>query len=311
MRKNIIDGVKPFSDFYFKTCYYHQLIAALSCFGIAAENVLMNTLMLAHDNFVVEDRDYYTDKELVSKLGCKIKKCNINQRALVRNIDKGNPIIVGIDCFYLESRTWTYMQRHDPHYILAYGYDLDKDIAYVVDQDFANDSKYKIKTMPLSNLLYASEQFRRGKMCKKYTSRIISNKNSGHARVSIYDFIPAEQILLSKAASKNNLTKLKQMLREDTETLQKQIKKINDYIYSLKRYFFTVTKANFFQETERSEQLSNLIGAYGLIQAAMWKVNIKHCFDLTPNQIEKLVHNIDQIIELEDRVYTYIAEVCR
>ncbi len=90
MRKNIIDGVKPFSDFYFKTCYYHQMIAALSCFGIAAENVLMNTIMLVHDDFVIEDKDFYNDDELMSRLGCKLKKCNVAEKMLVRNIDNSN-----------------------------------------------------------------------------------------------------------------------------------------------------------------------------------------------------------------------------
>lgn len=34
MMKNKIDGVKPFNEFLYKSCYYHQLMAALECFGI-------------------------------------------------------------------------------------------------------------------------------------------------------------------------------------------------------------------------------------------------------------------------------------
>ena len=196
---------------------------------------------------------------------------------------------------------------------MVYGYDLDNDLVYVVDQDFANDSKYKKKTMPLGNLLLANEGFRRGINCRKYTSRIISCKgrNDDMGHFSVYDFIPAEKILQSKETSKNNLIKLKQLLCKDTDSLLKQIKKISDYIYSLKRYFCTVTKAKFFKDPERSERLLSLIGAYGLLQAAMWKVNIKNRFDFSQDQIDKLLHNIDEIIALEDNVYAYIAEACK
>ncbi len=42
MMKNKIDGVKPFNEFLYKSCYYHQLMAALECFGIEAKEVLLN-----------------------------------------------------------------------------------------------------------------------------------------------------------------------------------------------------------------------------------------------------------------------------
>jgi len=34
MKKNKIEGVKPFNDFFFKSCYHQQLIAGIASFGI-------------------------------------------------------------------------------------------------------------------------------------------------------------------------------------------------------------------------------------------------------------------------------------
>ncbi len=311
MRKNIIDGVKPFSDFYFKTCYYHQMIAALSCFGIAAENVLMNTIMLVHDDFVIEDKDFYNDDELMSRLGCKLKKCNVAEKMLVRNIDKGNPVIVGIDCFYMESRPRTYMKRHDPHYILAYGYDLDSDTAYVVDQDFANDSKYKTKTMSLKALLYMSEQMRIGKLRRRHTSRIvIRNVRAQSERISVYDHIPSAQIKNSGAAAKRNLIELRRLLVSDTEALLNKISLINDYIYFLKRYYCTLTQSDMFKNKSNAERLARLISEYGFLQAAMWKISAKH-ENLPDGQKDKLSERIAEIMTLEETVYARIAEECK
>lgn len=69
MRKFKIEGVKPFKRFLFRTCYYHQLISALSCFDIDAEYILANAFTFIRDNFEYEDKDIYPEKELLEKLG--------------------------------------------------------------------------------------------------------------------------------------------------------------------------------------------------------------------------------------------------
>ena len=51
MMKNKIDGVKPFNEFLYKSCYYHQLMAALESFGIEAKEVLLNGFVLIKENF--------------------------------------------------------------------------------------------------------------------------------------------------------------------------------------------------------------------------------------------------------------------
>ena len=37
MRKNKVEGVKPFNDLFFKSCYDHQLLAGIASFGIDKE----------------------------------------------------------------------------------------------------------------------------------------------------------------------------------------------------------------------------------------------------------------------------------
>lgn len=80
---------------------------------------------------------------------------------MVKRIDKGCPVIVGVDCFYLESRSDTYRITHAPHFILAYGYDLEKREVNVVDHIYRNSFEYSKKTISLDNLLWANAMYKR------------------------------------------------------------------------------------------------------------------------------------------------------
>ena len=45
MKKNKIEGVKPFNDFFFKSCYHQQLIAGIASFGIDRDAILLNSFV--------------------------------------------------------------------------------------------------------------------------------------------------------------------------------------------------------------------------------------------------------------------------
>lgn len=122
--KNKIEGVRPFNLFTLRSCYYYQTVAGLASFGIPYENILMGYLSFPQKNFQIEKKSF-SDKEMGKIWGYKSKACNLSLRGFLRNIDKHNPVIAGIDCFYVESRPEAYRKKHSPHWILVHGYDLD------------------------------------------------------------------------------------------------------------------------------------------------------------------------------------------
>ena len=63
MQKNKLEGMKPFNEFFFRSCYYHQLISALSCFGIEKDNILLNTFASVHENFTVEWKEVVEENQ--------------------------------------------------------------------------------------------------------------------------------------------------------------------------------------------------------------------------------------------------------
>ena len=102
MKSNKIEGIKPFNKFFFRSCYYHQLIAGLASFGISYEDILMGSFVFSEKNFKT-NKCYATEYELEKNLGYKNIRCNMTKNRLIQCIDKKRPVIVGVDCFYYES----------------------------------------------------------------------------------------------------------------------------------------------------------------------------------------------------------------
>lgn len=90
MKKNRIDGVKPFNEFFFKSCYYHQLLAGLSCFGIGRDAILFNAFTLIKPDFEVQNEIIFQEERLEKMLGYRKIHCNMNKAKLIRCIDSKN-----------------------------------------------------------------------------------------------------------------------------------------------------------------------------------------------------------------------------
>lgn len=86
MKKNKIEGVKPFNDFFFKSCYHQQLIAGIASFGIDRDAILLNSFVLIQNNFDVKKEDFINEKKIEKLLGYKRVHCNINKSKLFPRI---------------------------------------------------------------------------------------------------------------------------------------------------------------------------------------------------------------------------------
>ena len=95
MESNKMEGVKPFNEFLFRNCYWHQLIAGLSCLGIDGDNVLINSMVFAKEDFEVDESGILPTKEFEKFFGYRCRRCGVTERSLVKNIDRRRPVIVG------------------------------------------------------------------------------------------------------------------------------------------------------------------------------------------------------------------------
>lgn len=311
MRENKIQQVKPFNAFLLRSCYYHQLVAALSCFGIGADSVLLNMFTCMHEDFGHEEQNILPEKELCRKLNCRIKRCRLGKHMLCKNIDAGNPIIVGVDCFYLENRAQTYRQRHDPHYILVYGYNLDTDTVNVVDHDYINDNKYREQVISLSNLLLCEKKFRR--IHDRWaTCRVVSKRNPAASLecLRLWQYIPQENVQNSRLASQSNLLTLRKMMGGDADLFRQKTKKAVSYITGMIRFYNVLMYARCFQSEELTACIGKLLGAYTLLRSVLWKAEARDAYVLPPEQCEKVLRKIDEIDMLEEKIYAVLTGAC-
>ena len=79
LMKNELEGVKPFNDFWFINCYYHQLIAGLSCLGIKKEGILLSRLLMSGRQFTTLRHEEISDKSGEKYLGYRNRRCTIKK----------------------------------------------------------------------------------------------------------------------------------------------------------------------------------------------------------------------------------------
>ena len=311
MRKNKIEGVQPFNKFYLKSCYYHQLVAGLACFGISVEGIVLGSFVFPKKHFEIE-KISIPEKTLGKVLGFQNKRCNLSKKQLLCNIDKQRPIIVGVDCFYYESRPDTYQKLHDPHYVLVYGYDLDNGTLNVVDHRYKNSFEYIEKIISLDNLLYANKMFRRRPLKRKKTANVLKELNNKQENLAVLSQYNHKLFQQAKEDSAFNLETLKSLISQSSAALSAEGTTITQYLQEMKNLFsnFNVVAA-FNNSKDYLEALFTIIGAYSNLLSIFWRMESKNDYGFAFRYKENLLSKIDALIDAENLIYDFFTEICK
>lgn len=313
MKKNKIEGIQPFNRFFFRSCYYHQLIAGLAAFGIPAESILLSYFVLPRKGFEAE-KIVIPEKTLEKVLGYQNKRCNLSKKQLLHNIDKQRPIIVGVDCFHFESRLDTYQKLHDPHYVLVYGYDLENGTVNVVDHNYRNSWEYSEKTISLDNLLYANKMLHDGPIGRRTTTNILIKKSGGKQEdaSTLLRRYKAETFQEAKIDSEFNLRTLKSLISQNSTALLELSNVITQYLQEMKDIFFDLNSVNVFnRDRNLLEKIFIIIGAYSNLLSIFWRMNKKNDYGFAFRNKENILRKIDELIGAEKIIYDYISEMCK
>lgn len=312
MKNNKIEGVQPFNRFFFRSCYYHQLIAGLAVFEIPAESILLSCFVVPKKNFETE-KIVIPEKTLEKVLGYQNKRCNLSKKQLLHNIDKKRPVIVGVDCFHFESRLDTYQKMHDPHYVLVYGYDLDNGTVNVIDHNYRNSWEYSEKTIAIDNLLYANKMLRYRPLKRKTTMQILKrcgNKKTGDS--SILKQYKSESFQQAKADSEVNLKTLKLMVSQSSTALADKSRSITNYLQEMKNFFSNLNAVTVFNDTrDHSEAFIVIISAYSNLLSIFWRMENKNDYEFAFRNKENIFRKIDELICAERIIYDHISEICK
>lgn len=175
---NIIRGIEPFNDLFFKNCFYNSSFPVLNYYNKSLKSFLVNDIVLyvyqkadGISTFGVEYHECKLAEELLVDEGLEvIYKFDTNNLIVdtVSAISQGLPIIVWVDCFYETIRPEMFNKLHWPHTLLIYGYDEKKKVFNIIEHMHKDNLYYEKMTIGFNELL---------KCVKGYQDNFSSNSN--------------------------------------------------------------------------------------------------------------------------------------
>ncbi len=274
MSKRVLPGLKPFNELNLKSCYYNQVVAGYSLFGIDPKIIAGNYLPLYKFDekekvLDVEHEEIFTQKELYDLTGVEkefFKPVKNLKEFVITQIDNGCPVIIPVDCFYLTYREDLYKKAHVSHFILIYGYDLEQNKFYINEHHFLNSPNYRerIESIDILNRGY-----------KHFLDGLIKQEN--------------EEIILVLSKKKNGKGDYREYYRNSLkmreEALQKSKKNFIGCINFIQSCLYSDEKREEFQE--------QIIDFFGKIR---WYKNVQR-------NILALVFESESLKEIFDRIY--------
>jgi len=313
MKKNKISGIELFNEFWFKSCYYHALISGLSGLGISKNEVLGNNMIFAKPDFEVDESGILTEKKFEKAFGYKNTCCNIDEKTLAKRIDKGQPLIVGVDNFYLKAREDLYGIAHGVHFILVYGYDFGRGEVNIVDHEYQTDYMFKEKTMSLKELLRANKMYGKMARTKKTTCRALIGKKCGKEKNrNIFEYLSEERLRESRRNAEKNLEKLKELVEGEEAFIKNNQEKIIGYFQAMKQSYSCLSKTEFVKtDKEKTVATSRTLSGYSALLSLFWKMRAEKNFTFAMRNKESVFRKIDETKESEAKVYEFLGGFCR
>ena len=312
-KKHILKNIIPFNKFFFKSCYYHQLIAAYAHYDVEEDYITGNYLDL-YDynedkelpiNKVVQIKD---DKEMEFISGIRLIKKKDSKdffKEIINTINKNIPIMVSVDCFYLDYREDMYNKNHISHFILIYGYDLSKQQFLINEHYYFNSYIYSPRWIDFSMLKTAWENYV-GQLATISGYSLIKIKKIKEKEIltkSRLDTIKESQNIINSYDSIIKIENLFSRLFQNKTLLENKLEGILNFIGIIRPK--KVLQKNYF--FERNLQLSeiadrileNYIFIYGIL------VRFKHSKIMNEQSLEKCSKRISEISELEKNLNMY------
>lgn len=151
---NSISKIEPYNDLYFKNCIYNSLFSVINYYNKSIMPFLINSIPIYYYNcdeekhFSIKYIDTYSTEELLEEMMIVVNSKQNNTSIvedIITSIDKNEPVIVFINCFYMPVRTENYLKTHLEHPIIIYGYDNIRKVFNIIEQKH-NDSLSYYKT---------------------------------------------------------------------------------------------------------------------------------------------------------------------
>lgn len=168
MALKIIQEIKPFNQFFYKSCFYNALFSVLEWMDRSIYPHISNDIMFYSQDEEVPgmlDMTYYPfrDPELIFKEEnyevCTSRRQENIIEYLVSSIHQNKPVIIWVDCFYEDIRLDMYHKEHWAHTLLIVGYNDDTKQFAIMEHSNKESLNYGLKWISYSSLKESYDAF--------------------------------------------------------------------------------------------------------------------------------------------------------
>lgn len=158
----VINGIEPYNDLFFRSCFYNSLFAILTYYGIDITDLLKQykshyeCIMDAEKMKILAKGDWVKEiLPILKRTGVKFVSSHSVENVVEKTKDaikNGIPVILWIDCFYESYRQDKYKKEHFNHTITVYGYSEQEQVFYILEHKIADNTNYHKITIPFDEM---------------------------------------------------------------------------------------------------------------------------------------------------------------
>ncbi|MCP1132761.1 C39 family peptidase [Paenibacillus polysaccharolyticus] len=168
MTVKVIQGIKPFNHFFYKSCFYNALFPVLEWMNRSIYPHITNDIILYNQNIQTPGmlemvyHNFRDPEQIFVEENYKINTCHrkddiVNE--LIQAINLNNPVIIWLDCYFENIRSDMYLNEHWAHTILIIGYN-DATQQFAIMEHLNKDSlNYELKWISFDSLKQAYNGF--------------------------------------------------------------------------------------------------------------------------------------------------------
>lgn len=166
MSKRILEGIEPFNNFFYKSCFYNSLFSICQWCDISILPCLVNDVAIyklgEEQELMLEFLSSKSTEQVLENMGLKGKikwQCNDIIKNIENAILNGNPVIIWIDCFFESIRPTEYLKNHWPHTLLVYGYDNEEKLFNVIEHRYRETLSYEKRLITYEDVINSVEGY--------------------------------------------------------------------------------------------------------------------------------------------------------
>jgi amino acid adenylation domain-containing protein len=165
-------AVQPFNDVFFKDCTHQAMLAAVRYFGRDVNTFLANTIAVCRRDvgrarglrLCMTYLERQALEELLTNAGIAVHRSSGTSDVcedLLESLSQGAVGIVKVDCYFVQGQRELFQRKHGDKTILICGYDRDRRLFEIIDNDAGRFMRYRRTTIGFDELCAAYEGYQR------------------------------------------------------------------------------------------------------------------------------------------------------